>query len=488
MIAFLAGASPRAGRVQRRDRPVDEDYESLPADQVLIGVEHAITWTAASGAAAKSDTTLHVQRLARVQLRGVNLEIYGENGTAAGHADVADGRAEPEHEPDGRARQRRADRARTGRPHGVDGGAALRSEPEADLERRPYAHRVTQRGEDLTGEGFTSDEEFRNFRHPATATTGQARATILSERSAEPGVMDTTIVDAAQINVAGERLFRGLGDAVMTRDSLRASGFVIEYDQDSGVLVVTGNGLVEVPGYELRGDSITATVAEGDEIRDVLARHSTSLHSADMQVTAPALRLFFEDGEVARMVALPWEPAVPGTPVARATAVNDQFRMEADSLDVLAPGQRIEEVAAVGSAYVERFTPDSLQALLPETDDDVRSLIANDWVRGDTVRAYFTDGPPPDEEGAAVERVLERLWAGGEPARTMHRTRDRNAEPDVLFSLAYLVGRKIDVTFRDGAIAVVTASEDVRGVYLQPSDVAARTTGSNTGRPPPRQQ
>jgi lipopolysaccharide export system protein LptA len=322
----------------------------------------------------------------------------------------------------------------------------------------------------------------------ATATTGQARATILSERSAEPGVMDTTIVDAAQINVAGERLFRGLGDAVMTRDSLRASGFVIEYDQDSGVLVVTGNGLVEVPGYELRGDSITATVAEGDEIRDVLARHSTSLHSADMQVTAPALRLFFEDGEVARMVALPWEPAVPGTPVARATAVNDQFRMEADSLDVLAPGQRIEEVAAVGSAYVERFTPDSLQALLPETDDDVRSLIANDWVRGDTVRAYFTDGPPPDEEGAAVERVLERLWAGGEPARTMHRTRDRNAEPDVLFSLAYLVGRKIDVTFRDGAIAVVTASEDVRGVYLQPSDVAARTTGSNTGRPPPRQQ
>jgi lipopolysaccharide export system protein LptA len=323
----------------------------------------------------------------------------------------------------------------------------------------------------------------------ATATTGQARATILSERSAEPGVMDTTIVDAAQINVAGERLFRGLGDAVMTRDSLRASGFVIEYDQDSGVLVVTGNGLVEVPGYELRGDSITATVAEGDEIRDVLARHSTSLHSADMQVTAPALRLFFEDGEVARMVALPWEPAVPGTPVARATAVNDQFRMEADSLDVLAPGQRIEEVAAVGSAYVERFTPDSLQALIPETDDDVRSLIANDWVRGDTVRAYFTDGPPPDEEGAAVERVLERLWAGGEPARTMHRTRDRDAEPDVLFSLAYLVGREIDVTFRDGAIAVVTASEDVRGVYLQPSEVAARTTtGSNTGRPPPRQQ
>jgi lipopolysaccharide export system protein LptA len=322
----------------------------------------------------------------------------------------------------------------------------------------------------------------------ATATTGQARAILLSERSAEPGVMDTTIVDAAQINVVGERLFRGLGDAVMTRDSLQASGFVIEYDQDSGVLVVTGNGLVEVPGYELRGDSITAMVADGDEIRDVLARHNTSLHSADMQVTAPALRLFFEEGEVSRMVALHWEPAVPGTPVTRANAVNDQFRMEADSLDVLAPGQRIEEAVAIGSAYVERFTPDTLQALLPEVDEAVRALIANDWVRGDTVRAFFTDGPPPDEEGAAVERVLERLWAAGEPARTMHRTRDRNAAPDVRYSIAYLVGREINVTFRDGAIAVVTASEDVRGVYLQPSEVAARTTGSDTGQPPPRQQ
>jgi lipopolysaccharide export system protein LptA len=340
----------------------------------------------------------------------------------------------------------------------------------------------------------------------ATATTGQARATLLRERSGEPGVQDTTVVDASQIDVMGDRLFRGLGDAVMTRDSLRATGFMIEYEQEAGTLVVNGNGVIEVPNYELRGDSITASVTEGEQIRDVFARHNTSLHSEDLQVRAPALRLFFEDGEVSRMVAQPWEAPQFAPPWPRPTAQNDQFRMEADSIDVLAPGQRLEEAVATGTARVERLTPDSLRMLLPEVEAEVLALIEHDWVDGDTVRAYFTDGPPrarsveerladPDaaaaEDEVAPERVLERLWAAGEPARTMHRTRDENAGPDVKFSIAYLVGREIDVTFTGGAVAVVTASEDVRGVYLQPTEVAQRTrTGTTeTAAPtPPRQR
>lgn len=342
----------------------------------------------------------------------------------------------------------------------------------------------------------------------ATATTGQARAILLSDRSGEPGVRDTTVVDASQIDLVGERLFRGLGDAVMTRDSLRATGFMIEYEQEAGTLVVNGNGIIELPAYELRGDSITASVADGDEIRDVFARHNSSLRSEELQVNAPALRLFFEEGELSRMVALPWEAPQYAPPWPRPTARNDQFRMEADSIDVLAPGQRLQEAVAVGQAHVERLTPDSLRVLLPEADAEVMALIEHDWVDGDTVRAFFTDGPPPagnravpavatadaagDAAGepAAPERVLERLWATGEPARTMHRTRDDNAAADVKFSIAYLVGREIDVTFSAGAVTVVTASEDVRGVYLQPTEVAQRTrtgTGATAAPPPPRQ-
>jgi hypothetical protein len=319
-----------------------------------------------------------------------------------------------------------------------------------------------------------------------TATTGRARALLLRDRTAEPGVRDTTIVDATVIHIVGDRLFRGLGNAVMTRDSLRATGSVIEYSQ-AGTLEISGDGHVELPRYEMRADSITATLGEDDEIRDVLARHRAAVDSDDIQVTAPAVRLFFEDGAVSRLVAMNWTPSLHGPAPERPRAWSDQFLMEADSLDVLAPDQQLREAAAIGTAYVQRITPDSLVGLLPDVEPAVRSLIEHDWVRGDTVRAFFTAGPVPEAEGAEPERVLEKLWTAGDPAQTMHRTRDGNAAPDTPLSIAYLIGRQVEVSFNGGAVAVVSASEDVRGVYLQPADVARRTGGSPPVIPPGQQ-
>jgi lipopolysaccharide export system protein LptA len=322
----------------------------------------------------------------------------------------------------------------------------------------------------------------------ATATSGLARATLLRERAAEPGVRDTTVVEAAQIHIVGDRLFRGLGNAVLTRDSLRATGAQIEYSQQAGSLEVVGDARVELPSYALSGDSITAELGDDDEIRGVLARHQTVLASEELNVTAPGLRLFFEDGGLSRLVAMPWPQSLYGPPAERPRAWSAEFRMEADSLDVLAPGQQIREAAAVGTAHVERITPDSLRGLLPDADPPVLALIQNDWVRGDTVRAFFTAGPEPAGEGTEAERVLERLWTTGEPAQAMHRTRDENAAPDARLSIAYLVGREIEVTLDGGAVTVVAASEDVRGVYLQPAELARRTGGGRAVIPPGPQQ
>jgi hypothetical protein len=190
---------------------------------------------------------------------------------------------------------------------------------------------------------------------------------------------------------------------------------------------------------------------------------------------------------VSRLVAMNWTPTLHGPAPERARAWSDQFLMEADSLDVLAPDQQLREAAAIGTAYVQRITPDSLLGLLPDVEPAVLSLIEHDWVRGDTVRAFFTAGPVPDVEGAEPERVLERLWTAGDPAQTMHRTRDDNAAPDTPLSIAYLIGRQVEVSFNGGAVAVVSASEDVRGVYLQPTDVARRTGGSPAVIPPGQQ-
>jgi lipopolysaccharide export system protein LptA len=341
----------------------------------------------------------------------------------------------------------------------------------------------------------------RESQMTVTGTTRLAQAMLVSERAAEPAVRDTVVVDAMQIYLAGEDVFRGIGNAVLTRDSLRATGHLVEYAQAGGRLDIVGGGRVELPGYQLQGDSITAVLGEDDEIREVLTRHGSSLQSDDMRVTAAAVRLFFENGGVIRLVAMDWEPAANAVRGGRARAEAEQFRMEADSLDVLAPDRQLREAVAIGGAHVERITPDSLRALLPEVEPAIHALIADDWMRGDTVRAHFGGRPVPAADAVAAgspadagaeERVLERLAAVGEPAQAMHRLRDENGPPDAKLSIAYLVGRQVEVWFVDGVVSVVTASDDVRGVYLQPSEAARRTAagggGPNDAALPPRQQ
>jgi lipopolysaccharide export system protein LptA len=349
-----------------------------------------------------------------------------------------------------------------------------------------------------------------------TSTERLSRALLLRERDGQPGVRDTTVVDASVIFLVGDRLFRGLGRAVMTRDSLRATGSSIEYGEQDGRIEIAGDARVELPTYVLTGDSITATLGEDEEIREVLSRHQAVLDTEDLRVTASALRIFLEDGGVSRLVAMKWPAPMRGGPAQeQARAVAAEFRMEADSLEVLAPEQLLREAAAFGAAYVERITPDTLRDLLPDTEPAVRALIENDWVRGDTVRAFFTAAPAPAEpdvvggparrdtelvaeregvdaaparERGEPERVLERLWAAGTPAQTMHRTRDDSAPEGTPLSIAYLIGKQIEVTFTGGAVEIVSASEDVRGVYLQPRELAGRTVAEPPPDIPPEQQ
>jgi lipopolysaccharide export system protein LptA len=314
----------------------------------------------------------------------------------------------------------------------------------------------------------------------------------------QAGQQDSTTLFAQQIDIVGERL-RGTGDARLVRDSIVAMAYVIEYDQNGRRMDLSGlRTQIDLPGYQLLGDSITATLTEADEVRDILARHEASLGSEDMDVTAGAIRLFFEDGAVARMVAMPWPPRPGALPAGQARVTSEQFNMAADSVDVLAPQQQLREAVAIGRAFVERITPDSLRKYLPEADEAVLRAIANDWMRGDTVRAFFTAAPadpaaadvtdPAAERQGTADRVLERLYAIGGPAQAMHRMRPEDAAPDAMLSIAYLVGRQVEVTLTDGLVSGVTASEDVRGIYLQPADAARGNGGNATSNRPARRQ
>jgi lipopolysaccharide export system protein LptA len=297
---------------------------------------------------------------------------------------------------------------------------------------------------------------------------------------------DSTTLDAQQIEIFGEQRLRGTGNAVLTRDSLRGVAQTIEYGQDTRQLQLTGpRARVEVPRYELYGDSITAEMTEQEQIRDVLTRHNAQLWSAQLDLTAPAARLFFDSAGVNRVIAMNW-PAVAGAqPAARPHVENQELRLDADSLDVLAPQQKITVAVAIGDAYGERLTPDSLKPLLPEAEPDVARLIANDWMRGDTVRAFFVDNPKAVQDTAAPARIMERLLALGDPAQSMYRMRDED-KPQAKLSISYLVGTAIEVRFLAGEVDQVISPNAV-GVFLQPAEAArAANTNRNGGSSPRR--
>lgn len=335
------------------------------------------------------------------------------------------------------------------------------------------------------------------------ATGGRPRAIMYQQADAAPDTQplppgtaldaglsgaarDSTILDAQEIRIIGGQSFRGTGNAVLQRDSLTATGNAIEFTDSTRRMDVMGSAVVTLPTQELRGDTITATVDERDQIDEVLARHGASLQAEDLNVTAPAIRLMFVNGGIERLVAMNWEAPPGATQGTRPHVASEAFVLDADSIDVLAPEQRITEAVAIGDARGERVLPDSVSALLPEGSPEVLALLSRDWMRGDTVRARFAPNPRAETDSTAAATVMEQLAAHGQQAQSMYSVRDEN-EPDTKLSFNYLLSSYIEVNFRDGEVSTVSAAGDARGVYLQPAEAARATSAGTVGATtPPR--
>jgi LPS export ABC transporter protein LptC len=166
LIVFIALVACRGAT-----EPATGFYESLPADQVLMGVNHAVTVDGIRRSLLRSDTTLVFNDSAAVQLRGVNLEIYGEEGNLrATLTSLA-----------GTLNQNTNQMVARGNVvlivHGPQGRTVWTEELHYDPGQKRIWSDVrtrtrTDRGENLTGEGFSSDEEFRNFQIRQPAGTG----------------------------------------------------------------------------------------------------------------------------------------------------------------------------------------------------------------------------------------------------------------------------------------------------------------------------
>jgi LPS export ABC transporter protein LptC len=154
--------------------PAAEGYEPLAADQVFIGVEHAITNAGVRTSLLKSDSTLMFEDSARVHLRGVNLDIFTETGEL--HATLT---AET-----GELEQNSNLMVARGNVvlviHGGANASTIRTEElHYDPERRlvwsdMHTERVMQDGRRNTMDSFRVDDQFGSFQ--ASGLRGDAGA------------------------------------------------------------------------------------------------------------------------------------------------------------------------------------------------------------------------------------------------------------------------------------------------------------------------
>ncbi len=378
-----------------------------------------------------------------------------------------------------------------------------------------------------------------------TMTGGRPEATLYPEPDSTAAPDDEVVpyeVVADRIYLLGDRRFQANGNVEVERDSLTASGQTMDYDREAGTIDFTGGSRVKQGEMDLTGREIHMVLPQ-NRIREVTAREESRLMGQDVDLEAHTIRLFLTDGELDRVVAVgasrvlggaqgdstqsamapPAAPTTQPTPPdsiaadstrapRQAVATAETLVATADSLDIVAPGQTLERLVAIGTARAVSNARDSLNT------PDMPDFIRKDWISGDTVIAVLH----PDTSAQARARpdsarrpyVLERLVAslnarsfyrldpdsteGAPPRPDTARAPEPMARPDSIAAppdslqvapdsvptgprrprlpINYVEADRIVIEFKDGAVDRMDLTGLRRGIYLTPG------SGSRTSR------
>jgi hypothetical protein len=314
----------------------------------------------------------------------------------------------------------------------------------------------------------------------------------------------------------GSQYFRATGGVTVVRDSVNAQADSLEYDQSLGFLFLSQEAQLNTGGYDLSASTIRLEIPQ-DEIRNVLAREDALLKGKDLWLLAPTISLVLDQGQVQSLSAMapPTEDSAasgkgpPPVPRSRRElpaeirekgiesfpdrphALAQDFLLWADSLEVIAPGETLDEVWAIGNARGESMARDSLNT------PDTPGLVRRDWLEGDTIVAIFV--PSPDTvtaspgEGAEVEEAdsagyrLDRLVARG-GARSLYRlaaTDSTNVEEDGRMAIHYVMGDEITIVMQEGEVERMEVAGETHGIHLEPVAEGRRRVVPDTTAVPP---
>jgi hypothetical protein len=300
------------------------------------------------------------------------------------------------------------------------------------------------------------------------------------------------VVDADAMDILGRGRFNGRGNVVLVRADLTGTGGFALYSRDDSELKLWQDARLETPEYTLTSDTIHGLTNDADELEQVTAVGAAALDAADVDVNAPRIVIFLEEREVTRLVAV-GAPVLPDEPLdvtRQAVAVSEDFRMTADSIDALAPAQALEKVNAIGRAWAERLDMDIADANVP-------AIASRDWMKGDTIIATFIEVPDTGVVEVAVvdsaaradsartrrevETVLALGGSGEGRAASLNRVADEE-DPEAPVAINYLLARRILVNLKGGEVSTVEPSGEVQGIYLDPVQRPAQTTGTQSAQ------
>ncbi len=393
---------------------------------------------------------------------------------------------------------------------------------EARLFARGNVHfRDLVRGSEVFGDTLTWLEGGTVRLEEEMHVRGTPAVALLVPSGDDPSPSEPYRVTAERIRSQGNRFFWASGGTEIDRDGLHAASDSLVFDEQVGSMVLLGSARATREELDMEGDRINLLLP-GDRIESVDITGRARLTTTDIEVTGDEVRLQLEEERVERLVAVFRAPAPdpagvegvdpetgalpagerPSTPVSLPRLIAEDLLVTGDSIDVEAPGEVLQTVAAAGRGRIEtgpgagstgpaEGDPVDTEGL-SESEALLRSLPVHDWIEGDLIVATFVPAPAGDDREIAPQEAeateagpqyrLERLHAAGN-ARSWYRQppEDEGPPPEDRhrWAISYVLAREILVHFDGGEVSWIEATGGVSGWQAEP-ERAAGSTGPGT--------